>query len=285
MLAGRPPFKANTEYLIFQKIMKLDYYFPEDFDEDAQDFVNRLLVLDPDVRFGGKGRYDELKAHAFFKGVNWETLDTQTSPLVAIAKTFPVTESDSDDDDDSDEDIAVSAPASVPVSNATSITAISTTSVSTSSTQNEHQQQQHIPATPNSIAHNPHLEPFLHLLTLQETILRCSFITFLKRATSLLPAFLTPAKNRVLLLTNTPRLLVTKTPSPSSPTVLSNEVKEIPIKGIKTIVLKDRKSFELVYQLVDPSTKQMKRRRVLITDASEDATAWVECLQRLVTSS
>lgn len=46
-LAGRLPFKEPTDYLIFQKIQKGEYTFPEGFDPTEQDLVERLLVSPP----------------------------------------------------------------------------------------------------------------------------------------------------------------------------------------------------------------------------------------------
>ena len=43
-LAGRLPFKEPTDYLIFQKIQKGEYTFPEGFDPTEQDLVEKLLV-------------------------------------------------------------------------------------------------------------------------------------------------------------------------------------------------------------------------------------------------
>lgn len=44
MLVGQPPFKAESEYLIFQKILKLEFSFPPDFPSEAKDLVSHLLV-------------------------------------------------------------------------------------------------------------------------------------------------------------------------------------------------------------------------------------------------
>jgi 3-phosphoinositide dependent protein kinase-1 len=44
MIAGRFAFQGLSEYLTWQKIKQLDYSFPEYFDEDAMDLVQRLLV-------------------------------------------------------------------------------------------------------------------------------------------------------------------------------------------------------------------------------------------------
>ena len=44
MIAGRFAFQGLSEYLTWQKIKQLDYSFPENFDEDAMDLIQRLLV-------------------------------------------------------------------------------------------------------------------------------------------------------------------------------------------------------------------------------------------------
>lgn len=67
LLAGRPPFKAGNEYQTFQKIVGLDYSFPDSFPPLAKDLVERLLVLDPVTRLP----MEHIKNHAFFDGVIW----------------------------------------------------------------------------------------------------------------------------------------------------------------------------------------------------------------------
>lgn len=67
LLAGRPPFKAANEYQTFQKIVALDYTFPDGFPPVAQDLVERLLVLDPAKRLP----VEHIKNHEFFEGVKW----------------------------------------------------------------------------------------------------------------------------------------------------------------------------------------------------------------------
>lgn len=44
MIAGKFPFHALSEYLMWQKVKLLEYTFPDGFDEDAKDLVKRLLV-------------------------------------------------------------------------------------------------------------------------------------------------------------------------------------------------------------------------------------------------
>ena len=64
LLAGRPPFKAGTEYLTFQKIVNLEYEFPPGFPVAARDLVERCLVLDPARRL----TIEHIKNHEFFDG-------------------------------------------------------------------------------------------------------------------------------------------------------------------------------------------------------------------------
>ena len=52
MLTGMPPFQSQSEYLIFQKIQKLEYSFHEGFDDKAKDLIRRLLVIEPSERLG-----------------------------------------------------------------------------------------------------------------------------------------------------------------------------------------------------------------------------------------
>jgi 3-phosphoinositide dependent protein kinase-1 len=67
LLTGRPPFKAANEYQTFQKIVGLDYSFPDGFPPVAKDLVERLLVLDPIKRLP----IEHIKSHPFFEGITW----------------------------------------------------------------------------------------------------------------------------------------------------------------------------------------------------------------------
>ena len=67
LIAGRPPFKAANEYMTFQKIVGLEYSFPDGFPPLARDLVERLLVLDPITRLP----MEHIKAHPFFEGIIW----------------------------------------------------------------------------------------------------------------------------------------------------------------------------------------------------------------------
>lgn len=44
MIAGRFAFNGLSEFLTLQKIKQMDYSFPDGFDGDAKDLVEKLLV-------------------------------------------------------------------------------------------------------------------------------------------------------------------------------------------------------------------------------------------------
>eukprot|EP00106_Octopus_bimaculoides_P007920 XP_014775362.1 PREDICTED: 3-phosphoinositide-dependent protein kinase 1-like [Octopus bimaculoides] len=80
--SGLPPFWGNHEYQIFQKILKLDYEFPDGFNPVAKDLVQKLLVFNPQKRLGSpeSGGFKPLKKHPFFDGIVWDHLWTQDPP-------------------------------------------------------------------------------------------------------------------------------------------------------------------------------------------------------------
>jgi hypothetical protein len=100
MLTGCPPFNADTAQEVFARILDGRIPWPSDGggddaddeddedDEDAvemtpvaRDFITRLLDANPKRRLGANGA-DEVKAHAFFAGLDWDTLLEQDGPFV-----------------------------------------------------------------------------------------------------------------------------------------------------------------------------------------------------------
>lgn len=76
MTSGQMPFRGGSEYLIFQKIIKLDYEFPQGFDKTTKDLVEKLLVVIPHNRLGATDElpYSSIRNHEFFKDVSWDNL-------------------------------------------------------------------------------------------------------------------------------------------------------------------------------------------------------------------
>jgi serine/threonine protein kinase len=113
MLTGNPPFKSNSEYVTFQKILATDYSFPPEVPQIGQYFVKALLTLEPQDRLGFFN-IDELTKHAFFAGINVEHLPDEEPPLEGVLRLrkrrVRMTSEDVDilGDDLSDEDILYS---------------------------------------------------------------------------------------------------------------------------------------------------------------------------------
>ncbi|XP_031369728.1 3-phosphoinositide-dependent protein kinase 1 [Apis dorsata] len=78
--------RSRSEYMIFQKILKLEYEIPDGFCELARSLVSQLLVLEPSQRLGAQDEhgagYPSIRAHPFFEGVDFETLHEQTPPPI-----------------------------------------------------------------------------------------------------------------------------------------------------------------------------------------------------------
>lgn len=81
MISGTTPFKAATEYLIFQAILKCEVIFPTGFNPIARDLISKLLLLDPLSRLGANSEgLMTLKAHPFFSGIDFASLATTPVP-------------------------------------------------------------------------------------------------------------------------------------------------------------------------------------------------------------
>ncbi|CAM6126751.1 unnamed protein product [Calypogeia fissa] len=80
MLDGRPPFKAASEYLTFQKVMSRDFIMPQQFHPEAKDLIDKLLNLVPEKR----PDFATVKKHPFFSGVTWSDLWTSPAPFLAL---------------------------------------------------------------------------------------------------------------------------------------------------------------------------------------------------------
>jgi 3-phosphoinositide dependent protein kinase-1 len=84
MLVGKPPFRAESEYLTFQRVLQRDLKFPPDMDARARDLIDRLLATQPDKRLGAPGDagggYAALRAHPFFAGIDFERIATSKPP-------------------------------------------------------------------------------------------------------------------------------------------------------------------------------------------------------------
>ena len=85
MLIGRAPYYDESEYLVFQRIARGRYSFPDDalIDADAKSAVKAFLTQKATERLGAPttGGIEAVRAHAYFHPINWQTLDDSPSPL------------------------------------------------------------------------------------------------------------------------------------------------------------------------------------------------------------
>ncbi|CAO3590516.1 unnamed protein product [Absidia cylindrospora] len=75
-LYGYPPFHADTPDKVFENILsrRIDWHEDEvQVSSEARDFMEQLMTLDPSKRLGSQGA-QSVKAHPFFKGIQWDTL-------------------------------------------------------------------------------------------------------------------------------------------------------------------------------------------------------------------
>lgn len=94
-LYGYPPFHAGTPPLVFENILQHNIQWPEGDDDEmievphisdeARDLIEKLLCPEAENRLGAKGGADEIRAHPFFSGINWDTLwDEEASFIPSV---------------------------------------------------------------------------------------------------------------------------------------------------------------------------------------------------------
>ncbi|KAK7060493.1 rim15, signal transduction response regulator [Paramarasmius palmivorus] len=83
-LYGIPPFHDDTPEKVFENILSGHVEWHEewvDFSEEARDFMQRLLTIDPEVRLGANGA-EEVKAHPFFRGIEWDKVTATEAAFI-----------------------------------------------------------------------------------------------------------------------------------------------------------------------------------------------------------
>jgi len=96
-LYGRPPFNADTPDEVFKNILARKIQWPLDEEDDmvseeAKDLVLKLMCLDPKKRLGSNkddkfaSGGDEIKAHPWFAGINWETLREDEASFIPMSE-------------------------------------------------------------------------------------------------------------------------------------------------------------------------------------------------------
>jgi len=83
-LYGIPPFHADTPEKVFANILSGHIEWHEEwveYSDVARDFMEKLMLTDPSKRLGANGA-DEVKAHPFFAGVEWDKVTLQEAQFI-----------------------------------------------------------------------------------------------------------------------------------------------------------------------------------------------------------
>ncbi|CAO1620589.1 unnamed protein product [Parajaminaea phylloscopi] len=83
-LYGYPPFHAETPERVFDNILSRKIDWEEESIEispAARDLMEQLMCTDRSMRLGSRGA-EEVKAHPFFEGVNWDQIVVDDGPFV-----------------------------------------------------------------------------------------------------------------------------------------------------------------------------------------------------------
>ena len=91
LLTGASPFTVaggkNTQKEIFKHILRCEPPIPLNMSKDVSDFILRLLVKDPQKRMGGGPTgAEEVKAHKFFRSINWDDLLRKNIPAPFVPR-------------------------------------------------------------------------------------------------------------------------------------------------------------------------------------------------------
>jgi serine/threonine protein kinase len=81
LCAGRHPFRGNSEYLTFQKILNLEYSIPINFNYNLVETLQSILILDPNQRIS----LQELKKSKFYSQISFtDILNFEISKILKV---------------------------------------------------------------------------------------------------------------------------------------------------------------------------------------------------------
>ncbi|CAG9317220.1 unnamed protein product [Blepharisma stoltei] len=85
MMAGKPPFRGVSSFMIFEQIREGRIEFTENMPDDGIDIVRKLLVVNPADRLGGgslgsANDMNALKNHPFISGFDLNSIMSQAVP-------------------------------------------------------------------------------------------------------------------------------------------------------------------------------------------------------------
>lgn len=81
MLTGLPPFYTRDRDKLFERIRKGDLQYPPYIPAAAKSLLQGFLTGDPNRRLGGgPGDGEEVRAHPWFEGIDWEAVHQRRVP-------------------------------------------------------------------------------------------------------------------------------------------------------------------------------------------------------------
>lgn len=84
LVYGFSPFRGEKRDQTFDNILKAPLTFPEKpaISDACKDLISQLLIKDTSKRLGSTLGAEEIKSHAFFKGLNWALLRNLPPPYI-----------------------------------------------------------------------------------------------------------------------------------------------------------------------------------------------------------
>ncbi|MCJ1393372.1 serine/threonine protein kinase, AGC [Xylographa bjoerkii] len=74
-LVGQPPFWDQNPLKIYSKIVEGNIPYPNGMSPEARDLISSLCTVNPSNRLGNiSGGSQRVKAHPFFRGIDWEAM-------------------------------------------------------------------------------------------------------------------------------------------------------------------------------------------------------------------
>lgn len=91
LCVGHPPFSGNNKKKIADKILKSKLTLPFYMSAEAKDLIGKFLKKVPKVRLGADGDTKKIKAHRFFRKIDWKKLEArELEPPIKPIITDPV---------------------------------------------------------------------------------------------------------------------------------------------------------------------------------------------------
>mmetsp|Transcript_20477 Transcript_20477/g.56774 ORF Transcript_20477/g.56774 Transcript_20477/m.56774 type:complete len:721 (-) Transcript_20477:358-2520(-) len=87
LLFGTTPFRGQRRDETFENVLRVPLNIPQKptTSPECRDFITQLLVKNPEKRLGGKNGAEDIKAHPWFKDIEWAMLRNEQPPFVPNA--------------------------------------------------------------------------------------------------------------------------------------------------------------------------------------------------------